>query len=603
MADPVSGINISTIEKSLADLGLKVSNIYSLLQAKQAAELAIGNSFATSKLQEDTAKAYLQEAGLSGKGLPGWSRSSKGGSPSSLDIVSKALASVKTSAVSVDKALKNLTQTTDKVAKTLKDYSKDAPNFSYSLSRGKYAAVTPFMSDRAILGKVADVLTAKVGGQWKNAALDPDFDLAGALKNSKLKPLQKLGLRLGRGLSGAAGFASATGLGALGAAGIWMAGRIADSIKTGAHGYSLSLGMAARGAGQEWSYGGITDALYRGRLMGTSLEEAKGALTHGQALGLSLEQSMSALAATKAFGISGAPEKVQVISRRFLQNFSDASRYFASLTSLTQKTGLSLEELSNASQEAASTFRGLLDANAIRGVLGKYGKLVQTGEFSWGDIYSSIGAMQKMSPTQQIAAAHFAAIGGYKFKSDTALGRAYEVQRMGGGQIGQQAEMLRSAIKGVLSAGGRGSWSSLSVEDKYAYGNMILGQMGLTEFYKHPGGEALMEKIMSKGTFTKDDQEAWEKASMTSAETIATQMQAVIDPLNSINTLVASLASRFFIQDWAKPALDKITSLLEDGAASAPKVELINRYGSSVGIRTPSKNTPGGVIPIEVGGS
>lgn len=601
MADPISSTDTATLQKVLSDLGVKVSNIYSLLQAKQAAELAFGGG-GTDKTKEAAAYSLFKEAGYeTSQGMKGWSRSGKGGSLSSLNIVSAAIASMKTSATGASQALNNLTQATQKATK-ISRWSRDAINFHYSIGRGKYTPLSWFMGERAKTGKLADILSWGVDPRLKNAALDPKFKMR-ALDRMKLGFIPKVGLHLGRIASGVAGFAPAMGLGALGAAGIWMAGRIADSIKTGTHGYSLSLGMAARGAGQDWTYGGITNALYRGRLMGTSLEEAKGALTQGQALGLSLEQSMSALAATKAFGISGAPEKVQVISRRFLQNFSDASRYFASLTSLTQKTGLSLEELSNASQEAASTFRGSLDANAIRGVLGKYGKLVQTGEFSWGDIYSSIGAMQKMSPTQQIAAAHFAAIGGYKFKSDTALGRAYEVQRMGGGQIGQQAEVLRSAIKGVLSAGHKGPWSSLSVEDKYAYGNFILGQMGLTEFYKHPGGEALMEKIMSKGTFTKDDQEAWEKASMTSAETIATQMQAVIDPLNSINTLVASLASRFFIQDWAKPALDKITSLLEDGAASTPKVELINRYGSSVGIRTPSRNTPGGVIPIEVGGS
>lgn len=605
MADPISSTDTATLQKVLSDLGVKVSNIYSLLQAKQAAELAFGGG-GTDKIKEAAAYSLFKEAGYkTSQGMKGWSRSGKGGSAGPLDIVGKALASVKTSAVSFDKALKNLTQTTNMAARKHKAYSKEAINFSYSLGRGKYAAITPFMAERTSFGKLADMLTVGISGQWKNAALDPKFNLGKVLKRSKLGILSKAGLHLGRGLSGAAfggGFAGLGTAGALGA-GIWALGRGWDAIKTGAHGYSLAQGMAARGAGAGWGTFDIANAIFRGRMMGTSMEEAKGALTQGQALGLSLEQSMSALAATKAFGISGAPEKVQTIVRRFIQQFSDPARYFASLTHLTKETGLSLEELSNASQEAASAFRGQLNADAIRGVLGKYGKLVRTGEFSWGEIYSSLGAMQKMAPTQQIAAAHFAAMGGYNFRSGSALGRAYEVQRMGGGDIKQQASLLRAAIKGVLSAGGRGSWSSLSIEDKYAYGNMILGQMGLTDFYKQPGGEALMEKIMSNGLFTSEDQQAWENASMTSAEKVATKMENVINPLNQINTFVASIASRVGIESWARPLLEEVVNNQTNNTAQAPTIIIDNTLRSKVGLRSVPTYKTGGPVPIEVGGN
>ena len=601
MADPISSTDTATLQKVLSDLGVKVSNIYSLLQAKQAAELAFGGG-GTDKTKEAAAYSLFKEAGYeTSQGMKGLSRPGTGGGVGPLSIVGKALASVKTSAVSFDKALKDLTQTT-KRSVTIGKRSREAINFSYSIGRGKYTPVSWLMGQRTSAGKLADILSWGVDPRLKNAALDPKFNMK-VLDKIGLGFIPKAGLKLGRWASGAAGFLPAMGVGGAALLAQWAGGRLVDAVKTGAHGYSLAQGMAARGAGAGWGTFDIANAIFRGRMMGASMEESKGALTQGQALGLSLEQSMSALAATKAFGISGAPEKVQTIVRRFIQQFSDPARYFASLTHLTKETGLSLEELSNASQEAASAFRGQLNADAIRGVLGKYGKLVQTGEFSWGEIYSSLGAMQKMAPTQQIAAAHFAAMGGYNFRSGSALGRAYEVQRMGGGAIGQQASLLRAAIKGVLSAGGRGSWSSLSIEDKYAYGNMILGQMGLTDFYKQPGGEALMEKIMSNGLFTADDQQAWENASMTSAEKVATKMENVINPLNQINTFVASIASKVGIESWARPLLEEVVNNQTNNTTQAPTIIIDNTLRSKVGLRSVPTYKTGGPVPIEVGGN
>ena len=134
MADPISSTDTATLQKVLSDLGVKVSNIYSLLQAKQAAELAFGGG--TDKIKEAAAYSLFKEAGYkTSQGMKGWSRSGKGGSAGPLDIVGKALASVKTSAVSFDKALKNLTQTTNTAARKHKAYSKEAINFSYSLGR------------------------------------------------------------------------------------------------------------------------------------------------------------------------------------------------------------------------------------------------------------------------------------------------------------------------------------------------------------------------------------------------------------------------------------------------------------------------------------
>ena len=605
MADPAD----QSIEKLLTNIMGHTVDIANLLKAKSALDLAMrdGTYGTKQKVTEDLIKA-------SGLTNASFTRGA-GGHFRELNSIAKGL--IKSFKLS-DTALNGFNKNTAEAAKNTKEFGKavgkvakdaaKAINFSYSIGRGKYAVMTPFQKQRTSFAHLADILSVGVDARTKNAALNaPNFNIKGLFAKGKYNLSQKLGLTLGRVASGnlfggtlLGGVLPATALGALGAVSAWAVGRWTDALKTSLSAGSLSMGMAARGAGAGWGQRDITGAIFRGRLMGASSEEARNALTQGQMAGLTLEQSMSALSATKALGISNAIGKTQTVARRILgQDPNDPAKFFSSLKPVAEKTRLSLEELTNAAQEAAGAFRGELEANALRGVLGKFGDLVRTGEFSWGEIFSTAGTMQRLSPNQQIAAAHFAAIGGYQFKNTDALGRAYELQRMGGKNIGEQTKALRDAIRGVLiNSRGSDRWDLLTDAQKYTYGNYVLSGMGLTDFYKQPGGEKLMEKIMTNGLFTNDDIKEWENATTNSTERIAQKMEAIINPLNSINTFVAAMAVNAGAGkagEWAQKALDAFID-----NQSKPELLIRTELSPNVGLKLDYKHADGTVVPIDV---
>lgn len=605
MADPAD----QSIEKLLTNIMGHTVDIANLLKAKSALDLAMREGTYGTKQQK--IEDFIKASGLTNANF---GRDAKGHFKDLNSITKGLIKSFKLS----DSTLNGFNKNTAEAAKNTKEFGKavgkvtkdaaKAINFSYSIGRGKYAVMTPFQKQRTSFAHLADILSVGVDARTKNAALNaPNFNIKGLFAKGKYNLSQKLGLTLGRVASGnlfggtlLGGVLPATALGALGAISAWAAGRWTDALKTSLSAGSLSMGMAARGAGAGWGQRDITGAIFRGRLIGASSEEARNALTQGQMAGLTLEQSMSALSATKALGISNAVAKTQTVARRILgQDPNDPAKFFSSLKPVAEKTRLSLEELTNAAQEAAGAFRGQLDANALRGVLGKFGDLVRTGEFSWGEIFSTAGTMQRLSPNQQIAAAHFAAVGGYQFRNTDALGRAYELQRMGGKNIGEQTKALRDAIRGVLiSSRGSDRWDLLTDAQKYTYGNYVLSGMGLTDFYKQPGGELLMEKIMTNGLFTNDDITAWENATTNSTEKIAQKMEAIINPLNYINTYVAALAVNAGagkVGEWAQKAIDEFVD-----KQTHLDVHIFNKFGSSVGVELGLNRSAGMPVPIKV---
>ena len=605
MATP-AGSN-SSLETMVNNIMGHTVNILNLLRTKEAVEIAMRGG-ATEHYQTELFRALQKQIPALNKkgnrvGFSSFFRDENNNQMrKTADVAKQYASSILSSKVAVSnftQAVNNATKATQSSTQATNRKKRDAErgiNFSYSIGRGKYAQLSPFMSERTQVGKFADVLSSGIPGWIKEKMLIGKGVSWGALRRAGINPITATGLKLGRWASGAAGFWPALAVGA----GMWGLDRWADALKTSLSAGSLSMGMAARGAGAGWGQRDITGAIFRGRLMGASSEEARNALTQGQMAGLTLEQSMSALSATKALGISNAVAKTQTVARRILgQDPNDPAKFFSSLKPVAEKTRLSLEELTNAAQEAAGAFRGQLDANALRGVLGKFGDLVRTGEFSWGEIFSTAGTMQRLSPNQQIAAAHFAAVGGYQFRNTDALGRAYELQRMGGKNIGEQTKALRDAIRGVLiSSRGSDRWDLLTDAQKYTYGNYVLSGMGLTDFYKQPGGELLMEKIMTNGLFTNDDITAWENATTNSTEKIAQKMEAIINPLNYINTYVAALAVNAGagrVGEWAQKALDEFVD-----KQTHLDVHIFNKFGSSVGVELGLNRSAGMPVPIKV---
>lgn len=616
----------SSIESMLNNIMGHTVDIANLLRAKEAAELAIKGG-APEKNSSDLFNNLLKQFDTIVKDKKGNSklktfksefRDDKG----HFRELSSIFNQYKTAVMSSRNALNNLSNAATAAAKATQQSSnqqkktkkksggkgyKDPKNFSYAVGRGKYASITPFMSGRTAAASLADMLSIGVTAQQHKMAYSKSKNAAkNILKNKKLSGLQKAGLLLGRassgmafaGTSAALGALTAAGIGALALGGMWAGGRVLDAAKTRMAAHSLAIGMGARGALGNWSGYAISDATFRARRMGLSGEEATQAFSQGQAAGLTLQQSLAAIASEKALGISNATGKSQTVVRRMGNQYANPSTYFLSLKPIAEKTKLSLEELSNATEDLAGSFKGMLDANAIRGLLSNFGDLVRTGEFSWGEISSAIGAPQRLSPTQQIAASHFAAIGGYQFNHSGLLGRAYEIQRMGGQDIGKQLDFLKSSIIGVLNTAGKGGrWDLLSDDDKYLFGNYVLNKMGITDFYNQPGGEKLMEKIMSGGVLSKEEQEKWNEATKSSVENIATRMNSIIHPLQSLNTLVAAIAAERGagkVGDWAQSAID---NAVKD--SDVPRLYIYNNFGPEVGLKLDMEHTPGMPVPIE----
>lgn len=616
MATP-AGSN-SSLETMVNNIMGHTVDILNLLRTKAAIETAMKGGASEDKQTALFRQFLKQFPALNEKGnRVGFSSFFKDAKNNFRDVAS-VMKQYRASVISSKVAVSNFTQTVTQATKATKNYYGQAKNTAYIVARGKYVQATPFTQGRTKAANLADILSAGASDWLKNRVIDPNKNVSWqGLRKITGNPFTATGLMLRRWVSGSAlgggvkGALGAAGVGALmstalkaysglAALGAWAAGRWTDALKTSLSAGSLSMGMAARGAGAGWGQRDITGAIFRGRLIGASSEEARNALTQGQMAGLTLEQSMSALSATKALGISNAVAKTQTVARRILgQDPNDPAKFFSSLKPVAEKTRLSLEELTNAAQEAAGAFRGQLDANALRGVLGKFGDLVRTGEFSWGEIFSTAGTMQRLSPNQQIAAAHFAAVGGYQFRNTDALGRAYELQRMGGKNIGEQTKALRDAIRGVLiSSRGSDRWDLLTDAQKYTYGNYVLSGMGLTDFYKQPGGELLMEKIMTNGLFTNDDITAWENATTNSTEKIAQKMEAIINPLNYINTYVAALAVNAGagkVGEWAQKAIDEFVD-----KQTHLDVHIFNKFGSSVGVELGLNRSAGMPVPIKV---
>lgn len=524
-------INSATFEKTLQNLLGATVSIANLLKAKEAAELALRGG-AQSGHTNDLLLDFVKSAGLSNRDF----RDDKGRFTKLNDITDKISKSFKASSRALDGFSSELKQAASEAKKF-----KEAVNFSYSIGSGKYAAITPFMQQRVSIGKFGDFLS--VGAKdLKRRALDPKEDFNKILTKSRIPLRVKAGLGLGRIASGAVAGGGLAGAALSGVAGfvvMQVAKTFGDVFKTAVQTSSLSTGMKARGAGASWGASNLASSMYRLRKMGLSSDNAMQMLTQGQQVGLGISEVESAVAAQQALGISNTIGKASTLKRRFGYH-GDISRYFRSLEPITKKTGLSLEELTNASEDLANNFKGVISANGVRGLMSRYGDLVRTKAFIWGEIAGLANTTQGLPFEQQMAVAHFASAGGYKFKHGSLLGRAYEMQRSGPSNIDKNLAMYRAAVTGML---GGAKWGSLSDEQKYIYGNKVLSQFGLADFYRNPQGEELMNRLMQGGSFTEKEKKEWIDASHNDTQKIAEKMALIQNPLDNINVMLAGWVS------------------------------------------------------------
>ena len=497
MATNIDPNQQQTIEQALSNILGQTTNIANLLRAKEAAELALRGG-APDNIAKSTAKDLLGASGLSINDF----RDSLGHFKGYASLIKNLKDSFKGTQATINnynKAMQSAVTSTKGISRALKDTTR-AINYQYSIGRGKFVVPTPFQPQRSRIGGWADFLTSGLGSKHpsilnrlKTLSMDPSdkFDkyMASLAKRGvKLGGLSKLGLNIGRVASGAAfgggftGAALATGVGAFAAVGSLVAAQVAksvgDALKTGIGSAALSLGLQARGA-EGWTTGSTMASIYGLRRMGLSTDAAMQAITQGQAMGLGAGEIRSAVAAQQALGLSNTMQKAQTLTRRMGWG-QDVASYFRSLEPIMRQTKLSMEELSNATEEFAGNLRGAMDSNTIRGLMGRFGDLVRTKAISWGEVANIAMTPQALAPNQQMAFAHFAAMGGYKFKHSTLLGRAYELQRMGPEQMGNSLQAMRAYVRGMTGQ----SWSSLSDEDKYKWANLIMQKQGIADFYK-----------------------------------------------------------------------------------------------------------------------
>lgn len=569
MATNIDPNQQQTIEQALSNILGQTTNIANLLRAKEAAELALRGG-APDNVAKSTAKDLLGASGLSINDF----RDSLGHFKGYASLIKNLKDSFKTTATSVsnyNKVIKSATTAMQGIGNATKK-ATHAINYQYSIGRGKYVIPTPFQSSRARAGTLADIFVGDTSkhrglGRLKELSMDSSFDFGRVeklLKRGKINRFQYAGLGLGRIASGAArggggaGMLAAAGLGAgvtiLGAIGVQIARTVGDALKTGIGSAALSLGLQARGA-EGWTTGSTMASIYGLRRMGLSTDAAMQAITQGQAMGLGAGEIRSAVAAQQALGISNTMQKAQTLSRRMGWG-QDIASYFRSLEPIMRQTKLSMEELSNATEEFAGNLRGAMDSNTIRGLMGRFGDLVRTKAISWGEVANIAMTPQALAPNQQMAFAHFAAMGGYKFKHSTLLGRAYELQRMGPEQMGNSLQAMRAYVRGMTGQ----SWSSLSDEDKYKWANLIMQKQGIADFYKFPQGEEIMQRLLS-GTYTEADKEAWQEAMKGDTTKIAESMHLIQEPLTSINTMLAGWISNLGadkVGDFAKSTAQTI---------------------------------------------
>ena len=565
--------NQQTIEQALNNILGHTKDIANLMRAKEAAELALRGG-APETVAKGTAKDLLGASGLSINDF----RDSLGhfkGYASLIKNLKDSFKGTQTTINNYNKAMQSAVTSTRGISRALKDTTR-AINYQYSIGRGKFVVPTPFQAQRARVGGWADFLTYGLGSKYpgvlnklKTLSMEHsnryDKYLSSLEKRGvKLGLAPRVGLGLGRIASGGAGWGAAAGLGLAGATVGVLAAQIArtvgDALKTGLGSAALSMGLQARGA-TDWTTGSTMASIYGLRRMGLSTDAAMQAITQGQAMGLGAGEIRSAVAAQQALGLSNTMQKVQTLSRRMNWQ-GDPASYFRSLEPIMRQTKLSMEELSNATEEFAGNLRGAMDSNTIRGLMGRFGDLVRTKAISWGEVANIAMTPQALAPNQQMAFAHFAAMGGYKFKHSTLLGRAYELQRMGPEQMGNSLQAMRAYVRGMTGQ----SWSSLSDEDKYKWANLIMQKQGIADFYKFPQGEEIMQRLLS-GTYTEADKEAWQEAMKGDTTKIAESMHLIQEPLTSINTMLAGWISHLGVKhvgEFAQSTAEKIIGATQD---------------------------------------
>lgn len=494
----------------------------------------------------------------------------KGGSDEALKSIYQILISEQKKAT---RTISGATKAIEKSNKRRKSYSSDM----------KWRENSPYLGYRRERKSIAGIADFFTGGRtYSDKAIKQMLNKKGIFGGllARFSP-KVMGATLGNMAQGNATVGAGTWGGVfkgalknLALVGIVEAGKgIVDMFKSAQS--ALYTGVALSTRGQDMS--GIETTRYNASIfaasrMGEDREAYSKRVLQYQNLGLGWRQGLEGLAVEKGYGIQNAGTALQAYYRRTnaTAKYGDnLSKAFTALRPIVNKTGLSFNELSEATVGFLSQFKGSnISTDFLGTLLGRYGQFVASGKTNWGEVSSLYNKTQEMGAENLVAAVKFAEAGGYRFKDTTGdtLARAWEVRHIPGDSIQQRGEFYRRQLLGGIRRFGFSSWNQMDDRSKFMFSE-LLPQMGLGELAKNPNFDEVISKFL--GSSGIDEQLVKQMEGQTKKEDIkqiVSNMNAILHPINNIRD--------YLLKELLDPGeKSKMTASLKDDFIKTKKEE------------------------------
>lgn len=292
-----------------------------------------------------------------------------------------------------------------------------------------------------------------------------------------------------------------------------------------------------------------TDYLNRASLVGvdreTAIQRQKEFVKYGI---FNRDNMIQALSSERTLGAENVADYFQMLSRRTdsLNRYSnDLSRSFVRLSSIVNKTGISIPEFQQHISSFMDSFKGGgFNDTAVQSIMARYSPFIKTKELSSSDIAGLYNRNQTVNFDTMLTRAYFAKKGGYNFRSDNLLGMAYEMRRTEAGDLASKSEQTRAELKGVASLLGYSNFKSFSVlpdKIKAILTEQVLPSALGVDVSKLPHAEQIVDMLMqgkSITTMPEGYQREIDNAQGKNLEDIARTLDFIQQPVNHIKELM-----------------------------------------------------------------
>ena len=216
---------------------------------------------------------------------------------------------------------------------------------------------------------------------------------------------------------------------------------------------------------------------------------------------------------------------------------------FANLNVIMKTTNMGMDEVIQHQTGLMDAYNGQTYAfkhSETTALLTNFKDLINSYELSGSKLGDILSSSQKVDSETLTQRAYFAKMGGYQFKNNDLLSQAYELRRMGSGDLQSQLKMMQATIKGQLKMFGVEKFSQLSEQQKWMVTEKTLPMAGVN-VANMPSADKFIERL-SKGTEnlglnSKLAQEL-KDAQTTDVEKIVGSMALLENPLMSIKELL-----------------------------------------------------------------